>query len=81
VSTLWGCLRSLRARSALDGVGVRAYGRLGPRLTAHRFRLGQGSGSGAAATVESAFLLNRLAVPHPNRLTEIIPLISGNCTR
>jgi hypothetical protein len=39
-----------------------------------------GSGSGAAATV-SAFLLNRLAVAHPNRATEIIPLFSGNCAR
>jgi hypothetical protein len=28
-----------------------------------------------------AVLLIALAVAHPNRATEIIPLISGNCTR
>ena len=47
-------------------------------LSGTRFRPGSGSGSGAA---ESALLLNRLQrFPAPNRLTEIIPLISGNCS-
>jgi hypothetical protein len=49
-----------------------------PRASLNGTSLWSGSGSGAA---ESAFLLNRLAVSHPNRASEIIPLFSGNCTR
>jgi hypothetical protein len=35
----------------------------------------------AATTEDYAVLLNRLAVCQPNRLTEIIPLFSGNFAR
>ena len=58
---------------------VRAYGRLGLRLPAHRFVL---LSSGAVANGgPTPFSWVALTVAHPNRATKIIPLFSGNWTR
>jgi hypothetical protein len=52
---------------------VRAYGCLGLRLTAHRRH--------ARRTEEPRRPPDRLSVAQPNRVSDIIPLISGKCTR
>jgi hypothetical protein len=73
-------LGSCCPRAGPHRVGVRAYGRLGLGLAAHRLRLAglrRGSDRGPAPSSAIAFT----AVAQPNRATEIVALFSGNCTR
>jgi hypothetical protein len=67
----------LADEQALPRAGARAHGRPGLRLTARS--PSSGSSSGAATSADRVWIA--LAVAHPNRATETVPLISGNSTR
>ena len=74
------CLALFVHERDLHRVAARAYGRLGLRLPAQSPPSGSSSGArDEPRTAPSSWIA--LAVAHPNRATEIIPLISGNCTR